>query len=186
MAAVTLMRQGTSSRERAVFAFEHAMAHRNALGVIGFQKGFTPQTGSTAKPIKPRPPLSHYSVAPYFIDPPGGDRPANKWSLNHQQAHDDALRNLPDQYGWRYYNTLVIQPQPPPPQPPVPPLEFPTPQQVRYGLRIGGNLIDTNFANRWQASWWTFQNWMEHYVGSKSITPPPSPKPAPQWTFPFW
>jgi len=163
------------------FNFEHAMAHREALAVIGFQPGFTPQTGSTAQPFPPRSPLSRYSVIPYFIEPEQNvDRRAGKWHLNHQQAHNDALQNVPSKYFWQYTTTTVPQP------PPNPPLTFQTPQTVVYGLRIGGNLIDTSFADEQQLRWWEFQNHMEHFVGSTSIAPSPAPKPAPQATFPFW
>jgi hypothetical protein len=180
MASVTLMRQGTRWGQRATFSFEHAMAHRTPLGVIGYQPGFTPQTGSTASPIPPRPPLSQYSVIPYFIDPPMGQRTgAGKWHLNHQQAHDDMLRNIPSRYYWQYYNTVVGPP-------PTPPLSFQTPPNVSYGLRVGANLIDSSFANERQRKWWTFQNWMEHVNAATAILPPVAPKPAPQWTFQFW
>ena len=146
------------------FGFEHAMAHRNALAVIGFQ----PAGGTVTNPIPARPPLSKFSAIPYFIDPmQNTGRRAGKWHLNHQQAHDDAFRNLPSQY---YF-------APPPPG---------TLGSVTFGLRIGGNLVDTSFADDRQLKWWEFQNHIEHYVGSTVIAPAPAPKPAPQSIFPFW
>jgi hypothetical protein len=163
-----------------MFSFVHAMEHRSVLGVIGFQPGFTPQTGSTAKAIPPRPPLSQYSVIPYFVDPIAGGIPAGKYHLNHQQAHNDALRNVPNRYFWQYTTTSVPQP------PPNPPLTFQTPQMVEYGLRVGANLIDFNLNNKRQRTWWTFQNHMEHYAMASTTVPAPAPKPAPQAFFPFW
>lgn len=62
------------------FTFEHAMAHRNGLGVMA--------------------PLDRFSIIPYFIDPMlGNPTPADFWNLNHQSAHNDALANLPTTFG---------------------------------------------------------------------------------------
>jgi hypothetical protein len=58
------------------FSFEHAMAHRALLQVMG--------------------PLDQWTVLPYFIDP--ADFQANgavNWNLNHRQAHDDFINYLP-------------------------------------------------------------------------------------------
>lgn len=64
------------------FWFEHAMSHRNALGVIS--------------------PLTRFSVVPYFLDPPRDlDRPASPWHQNHAQSHADAALNLPEVLGSR-------------------------------------------------------------------------------------
>lgn len=63
-----------------IFSFEHAMAHRNAMGVMS--------------------PLTRFSVIPYFIDPVERDvSNASKYQLNHQQAHNDALLHLPTEFG---------------------------------------------------------------------------------------
>jgi hypothetical protein len=62
------------------FPFEHAMAHRNALGIMA--------------------PLDRFSAIPYFVEPDLGDnRPASMWNLDHQSAHNDALDNLPSYFG---------------------------------------------------------------------------------------
>lgn len=62
------------------FVFEHAMAHRRALGIMA--------------------PLSRFTAVPYFIDPEQYvDQPASFWHINHQQAHRNALANFPIQYG---------------------------------------------------------------------------------------
>src|SRR5262245_52785468 len=107
------------------FDFEHAMAHRNALAVIY--------------------PLQRFSVVPYFIEPEQNvERRAGKWHLNHQQAHTDALNNFPSRYYW----PPTTMPQPPP----LPPIQVPA--TVRFGLRVGGNLIDTSFADERQRRWW--------------------------------
>lgn len=121
------------------FGFYHAMAHRNAFGVMS--------------------PLNRFSVLPYFIDPWLGDSgAARKWNLNHQQAHNDALQNLPEYFG-----------------------------ATSIGLRIGGNLIDSDLNNPRQRKWFEFQNHQEHYVGGDVILPNVQfPPPAPQWVYPFW
>lgn len=115
------------------------MAHRNALGVMS--------------------PLDRFSIIPYFVDPDLGDnRPASMWNLDHQQAHNDALNNLPSAFG-----------------------------ATTVGLRIGQNLVDSNLSDPEQRRWWTFQNHMEHYVGGNTITPNTYfPEPAVQWIWPFW
>lgn len=64
----------------AAFAFEHMMAHRNAIGVMS--------------------PLPRFSVLPYWLDPLSGtNQPASPWHLNHQQAHNDAANQLPTEFG---------------------------------------------------------------------------------------
>ena len=66
-------------RQRAVFEFEHAMAHRSVLGVMF--------------------PLTQFSVLPYFITPMHDENhPGDKWHLNHQQAHNDMLVALPSSF----------------------------------------------------------------------------------------
>jgi hypothetical protein len=61
------------------FAFQHAMSHRNALGVMS--------------------PLDRFSVVPYFIDEMQPANPAGPWALNHQTAQNDALQHLPTEFG---------------------------------------------------------------------------------------
>jgi hypothetical protein len=138
MARVSLLHMGDGLGQRAAFELEHAMAHRNALGIIN--------------------PLTRFSVIPYFIDPMQLQRPAQKWNLNHQQAHNDALTHLPAEFG-----------------------------ASTVGLFVGQNLVDTDMTNERQRKWWIFQNHMEHYVGGNTILPNVIfPPPAPQWIFPFW
>ena len=75
------------------FAWEHAMSHRNALGVMA--------------------PLDRFSAVPYFVDPMlDTNVSAGNWHLNHQQSHDDALANFPQYYsspnlGLRFGQNLV-------------------------------------------------------------------------------
>lgn len=122
------------------FSFDHAMAHRNALGVMA--------------------PLNRFSIVPYLLDPIMPDEPTagDDWNLDHQQAHNDALANLPTHFG-----------------------------ASTIGLHIGQILRDTNFDNPEQRKWFEFQNHTEHYIGGNTITPNIQfPPPAPQWTWPFW
>lgn len=104
-------------------------------------------------------PLDRFSVIPYFIDPVGSSvAPASKYQLNHQQAHDDALRNLPSEFG-----------------------------STRIGLHFGQNLIDYDLANPASKKMWEFYNHIEHYIGGNTILPNAQfPPPAPQWAYPFW
>lgn len=121
------------------FAFDHAMTHRNGLGVMS--------------------PLDRFSAIPYFVDPMQNiGTPASMWHLDHQAAHNDALANLPTQFG-----------------------------ASTIGLRIGGILRDYNLDNPDQRKWWEFANHQEHFVGGNTISPNIQfPPPAPQWTYPFW
>lgn len=121
MARVTLLHLG----DPAAFDFEHAMAHRNALGVMS--------------------PLTRWSVVPYLLDPrQNSDVPASMWHTNHQQAHDDAQRALPDYYGATSYGNLAI----------------------------AGILADYDLSKPDQLRWWTFKNHMDHMIGGSTILPP--------------
>ena len=61
------------------FAFEHANAHRNLLGVMS--------------------PLTRFSVLPYFLDPLGDvNTSASGWRFDHQQAHNDTDNQLPETF----------------------------------------------------------------------------------------
>lgn len=183
MARCSLLNFPTNPMAQKAWVFEHAMAHRNALGVLTRYKGTTVNNVTTWTVQRP---LAGFSVVPYFVDPMAGyQRAAGKYLLNHQQAHDDALRNFPIQYGWKFLSSTIQVPNPNPPPPTLPQTSI-KPQKVKYGLRIGANLIDWHLQNSRQLTWWIFQNHTEHYVGANTISPPPSPKPAPQWTFPFW
>lgn len=108
----------TDERGQATFAFEHAMAHRTFLGAIA--------------------PLHRFSVIPYFIDPQQNDVP--KWKLNHQQAHLDAMPNLPDYW-----------------------------QAETFGLLFMHNLLDYDLDDPEQRAWWTFANNQEHYAAMHSL-----------------
>lgn len=183
MAAISLLHYPSNPMAQKAWAFEHAMSHRNALGPL---TRYEPKTVNNVTTWHLRETLSRFSVVPYFIDPMiGADIMAGKYLLNHQQAHSDALNNIPDRYYWKYLTSILQVPNPNPPPPTLPQTSI-KPQTIKYGLRIGGNLIDWRLSNKRQRTWWTFQNHMEHYVASQSIAPAPAPKPAPQWTFPFW
>lgn len=108
-------------------------------------------------------PLVRFSVIPYFLDPLLNlGEPAGPWHFNHQQAHNDAANNLPATY---------------------------LGDIVPLGIALGANLVDSNLNDAWNRSWWTFQNHIEHYIGSAVILPQPQtlpPAPAPMFTYPFW
>lgn len=81
MSAATLLHLGPSEDEQTMFAFDHAMSHRNYFGAMF--------------------PLTRFSVIPYLLDPLEEiSRPTSPWHLNHQQAHFDATSSLPQQYGF--------------------------------------------------------------------------------------
>jgi len=147
MAAPVLLVYPEHEAWRNVFAFEHAMAHRNNMAVMG--------------------PLDQWSVMPYWIDPTIYEsRPATKWHLNHQQAHDDFNRNLP---------------------------AYPT--AAEPGITASQNLIDSDFARRESRTWWTFVNHNQHQIAASAISPIPGTGPTsqlPWWALPprrvirFW
>ena len=123
MSLPALLHFGGDSHARAFFAFEHEMQHRALLAAVnGIQ------------------PTLSFGVAPYFIDPTQND---GKYHLNHQQAHLDALSNVPSYFGAPTAVGLATQ-----------------------------NLIDTDLDNEERRNWWTFQNHMEHRLG-RSVLPAP-------------
>jgi hypothetical protein len=76
MSQATLLNVPDDYRGRSAFEFEHAMAHREVMIVMG--------------------PLTQWSVMPYFIDPARYQAPpGTNWHRNHQQAHDDVTTYLP-------------------------------------------------------------------------------------------
>lgn len=76
MSLATLLTFPQDERAQNAWGFDHAMAHRSMLAVMG--------------------PLHQWSAIPYFIDPQQFKAtPANYWNLNHQQAHNDANYFLP-------------------------------------------------------------------------------------------
>lgn len=139
MALPDLMRLGDSQVDRDLFAFEHAMAHRTLLISMS--------------------PLTRFGQIPYMrmLDPMLDiQQPAVDWHLNHQQAHNDFMRVLPQSYGAK----------------PV-------------GLFIGGNVIDYNLDDEEQRQWWIHRNHTEHYVATGTISPPPGPiGPGPEQPLP--
>jgi len=123
VAIVTLLKIPETEVGQKAFSFEHAMAHRQATAVMG--------------------PLSQWSILPYFIDPAQFDAsPANKWNLNHQQAHNDFTSDLPA------YSTALVP-----------------------GIPLNQNLVDTNFKNPLSQLWWTFANHQEHFIANQAILP---------------
>lgn len=87
MAVVSLLQIGTTPTQKATFAFEHAMAHRNYLGIMA--------------------PLTRFSVIPYLLDPMASINPAGAWHQSHQQAHDDALTTVPTAWGAKTVGLFV-------------------------------------------------------------------------------
>jgi hypothetical protein len=84
MSRVPLFKYPATEAAQRQFNFDHAMAHRDLMQVMG--------------------PLNQWSTMPYFIEPrtdllpspPGPPpRPAVMWNMDHQQAHDDFNRFLP-------------------------------------------------------------------------------------------
>jgi hypothetical protein len=108
-----------------MFAFHHAMSHRGALGVMA--------------------PLTRWSAVPYLLDPiQNSDVPASMWHTDHQQAHDDAQRALPDYYGATSHGNLAV----------------------------AGILADYNLSKPDQLRWWTWKNQIDHYIAASTILPP--------------
>ena len=132
-----------------IYAFEHQMAHRQYLAIMA--------------------PLSRFSALPYFIEPWPFPLPplptfADAWNLDHQQAHNDFLANLPAFWA----SSTIGIPRP-----------------------LNQNLIDSNLNDEANRTWWTFANHQEHYTSDNAILPlPTAVTPPPAWypgvTFPFW
>lgn len=135
MALCTLLRFPTSPAAVRGWAWEHAMAHRTLYG--GMQN------------------LTKLSVLPYQIDPMEFGNP--KYQMNHQQAHTDAMANLP-----RYPYSLVTN------APAAYPLD-------ETGIPSAQNLYDT----RGNTRWWTFVNHMEHMIAQATV--PLKTGPYPYW-----
>lgn len=148
MAQATLLNIPDDAKGRRAFTFDHAMAHRALMAVMG--------------------PLHQWSVMPYFIDPASFDaRPADKWSLNHQQAHNDFNAYLPaytDQ-------TLAAWTNNP-------------------GIPTSQILIDSRMKDEGSRQWWTFINHQEHLIATNVILPlqltPTAPLPPPTIFAPLW
>lgn len=76
MSTVSLLNLPSGDAARNAFTFDHAMAHRTVMQVMG--------------------PLSRFSIMPYFIDPTDYNaRPATRWHQTHQQGHDDFNNGVP-------------------------------------------------------------------------------------------
>jgi len=99
-------------------------------------------------------PLTRFSALPYFIDPPKVED--GMWRLDHQQAQNDANSTIPT---WG---------EPAPPYPGNLQVSVPTTQ----------NLIDVDFNNSAERTFWTFANHHEQFVAVGFL-----PR---QLTFPFW
>ena len=135
MSLPTLLSQPSNDAARNAWSFEHAMAHRSLMAVMG--------------------PLTQWSVMPYFIDPADFQAtPANKWNLNHQQGHDDFTRNLPA------FSTAHVA-----------------------GIPMIQNLMDSNFQDQGQLSWWTHNNHQQHFVAANAVLPLPSWMAHPPWWY---
>jgi hypothetical protein len=134
MARPTLMVFPTDDRTRNNWSFEHAMAHRSLMAVMG--------------------PLTQWSIMPYWVDPQNFQAgAADKWNLNHQQAHDDYNSFLPA------YSTAPSA-----------------------GIPQAQILVDHNFQNQDNTSWWTFANHQQHLIAGSAIHPlPAAATPATPW-----
>ena len=145
-----------------MFAFEHAMQHRQYLAII--------------------PNLPSLSAVPYLLDPPSRqDVPAGPWHLNHQQAHNDFNAVLPPFFA---YN--------PADAPNLPFRIMQTNILVEGKDRGSDFSLREKKSSRENWTWWTFTNHQEHYIANNAILPLPSQAPMPPWssqrppTFPFW
>lgn len=128
-----------NSRWRSVWEFDHAMAHRQYLALMA--------------------PLNRFSAIPYFIEPlpaptPPFPRPADLWSLDHQQAHNDYQLSLPSIWGTT---------------------------EVGFGIPSTQNLIDTDLNAAESRSWWTHANHQQHYIADNAILPLTTPGTYPFW-----
>jgi hypothetical protein len=149
MAVVSLLVNPTDGPSRAVYSFEHAMAHRLPQQQMG--------------------PLSQWSVLPYWIDPQDFQAaPANKWNLNHQQAHLD-FRKVSPAGPW-----AGAYPAAP-------------------GIPTSQLLMDTDLKSPGAVAWTTFANHQEHYIINNAILPyilsgtvPVQTPPLPPWQAPWW
>jgi hypothetical protein len=123
MAIASLLVTPKDASSRAVFSFEHAMAHRTAQQQMG--------------------PLNRWSLMPYFIDPTNFQaNPADKWNLNHQQAHWDMREVSPQSF---------VSTDP--------------------GIPTAQPLMDTNQQSPGAVAWTTFANHQEHFILNNAIMP---------------
>jgi len=141
MALPTLLRRGGSDAERAQFAFDHAMAHRELLGGLS--------------------PLPRFSVLPYHIDPQWPTLAG--WEINHQSAHNDMMANLPS-WSWTFWvpRPPDYQLLPPPPAPGY------APDPIPLGLPSNLNLMDSE-TNEAARAWWEFTNHQEHLMAQSTL-----------------
>jgi hypothetical protein len=143
MSEATLLVHPLSQDGRAQFIFEHTMAHKVQLGVMGNSPG-----------------LSAFSTIPYFIAPrpgPYGPTPPpliqddRKYLQFHQQAHNDANVNLPSQIVQDATGQWW--------------------EVVDIGIPQHNNLQDVELNDSAQMMWWTFANHQEHLAHSQSAYP---------------
>jgi hypothetical protein len=145
MSIATLLNIPDHPAGRNAFSFEHAMAHREYMAVMG--------------------PLDQWTLMPYFIDPAQyQSRPATKWPLNHQQAHNDFTTYLPADA-----SALVA------------------------GIPSSQILLESDLNQPDSRTWWTFVNHQEHLTANEAILPiPDQDQPPPWWVQPprralvFW
>lgn len=133
------MVMGSDPRSDAIFAFEHAMAHRQLLSAML--------------------PFDRFSLVPYVLDPQLDNR---MWMQKHQNAQDDFITTIPT---WGLYPGSLPA--------------YPGTLPVRAGENT--NLTDANLKNPGQRTWFTFANWMEHYVGANAWAQVPPGQLFPAW-----
>lgn len=117
MAQTALLHFGSGLGQASAFTFDHVMEHRKLLGGMS--------------------PLDRFSVLPYFLDP-FANRP--DWHMNHQQAHNDGMANLPSWFG-----------------------------ETTVGIPTNKNVIDTNLDIPRKKTWWMHVNKMEHQIASSVL-----------------
>jgi hypothetical protein len=138
---VSLIAIPATQEGRTAFVFEHAMAHKLQLGVMGNSPG-----------------LVALSTLPYWIAPrpgPYGPTPPYqndaKYFQFHQQAHDDANVNMPAQLVQDATGAWW--------------------EVVPIGIPYSQNLQDVDLNDESQRRWWTFANHQEHIAQSYSASP---------------
>ena len=101
MSLATLIGEPQTGLAWGTFAFEHAMAHRSLMGIMGVEGEFVREV--VGPPIVPGHFLPNigglqgFTTMPYFIDPQSND---GLWHLFHNQAHQDAMSVLPNSFGF--------------------------------------------------------------------------------------
>ena len=143
-----------------LYAFEHAMAHRELFAVM--------------------PALSRFSILPYLLDPAfDQEEPAWWWNQSHQQAHDDFNATLPSNFANGFTTEVVVPPPPVPPNPQLPPYVQATPVQGgTFGIPEAAILVEGSGRTAENRSWWTFVNHQQHFIANNAILPLPTTAPT--------